>query len=353
MRRRVSKGAAMACAAMLHVTPVALAWDVEQIPTERGDVPLYVPSESVPGEPLPLIVSLHGFTSNGDGHENYFNLRSEIDEQRFLLAVPDGTRNSDGDRFWNGTNFCCDFENADPDDSGFLRGLIETVVERRAVDPGSIHVVGHSNGGFMSYRMACDHADLVASIASLAGATFDDPSDCVPSEPVHVLQIHGTADDVVRYDGGCIIPFFLCYPGAMESVATWADYNGCGGAAEDASPLDLVGGISGAETTRTIFAEGCGSHGTSELWSIQGGDHGPAFNGDFRRELIAWLLEHRRDDPDACVADLDGDGMVAGSDLSLLLAAWGSTSSDRDVDGDGSVGASDLGLLFSAWGACP
>ena len=101
MRRRVSKGAAMACAVMLHATPAALAWDVEQIPTERGDVPLYVPSESVPGEPLPLIVSLHGFTSNGAGHENYFNLRSEIDEQRFLLAVPDGTRNSDGDRFWN------------------------------------------------------------------------------------------------------------------------------------------------------------------------------------------------------------------------------------------------------------
>ena len=63
------------------------------------------------------------------------------------------------------------------------------------VDPYRIYVAGHSNGGFMSYRLACTHADRIAAIVSLAGATFDTPADCSPTEPVAVLQIHGTADD--------------------------------------------------------------------------------------------------------------------------------------------------------------
>lgn len=353
MRRRASKGAAVAGAAVFLASSSAWAYDVEQIPTERGDVPLYSPSRAGSDEPLPLIVSLHGYTGNGNEHENYFNLRSQVDDRRFLLCVPNGTRNADGDRFWNATNVCCDFGGENPDDSGFLRGLIETIIDERSVDLGSIHVVGHSNGGFMSYRMACDHADLVASIASLAGATFDDPSDCTPSEPVHTLQIHGTADDVIRYDGGCFIPFFLCYPGAVDSIGIWADYNGCSTAFDDGGTLDLDAGIPGAETRRTVVTQGCPDHGTGEIWSIEGGSHGPSFNGNFRRELVDWLLVHRRDLPAACPADFDGDGRVDGADLSEMLAAWGSSAIDQDLDEDGMVGASDLGLLASAWGQCP
>lgn len=346
-------GAAMACVALFHVSAAVHAYDVEQVPTDRGDVPLYVPSGVGPDQPLPLIVSLHGYTSNGQQHENYFNLRSQVDKRRFMLCVPNGSTNSSGDRFWNATDFCCDFDGQGPDDSGFLRGLIETIIDRRPVDLGSIHVVGHSNGGFMSYRMACDHADLVASIASLAGANFDDPSNCTPSEPVHVLQIHGTADDVIRFEGGCIIPFFFCYPGAMESIEAWSGYNGCDSTMEDVGNLDLDGSLPGAETTRTLIREGCADHGTAELWSIVGGSHGPSFNGNYRRELVQWLLEHRRDPVDDCPADFNDDGAVGGADLSLLLTAWGSTDPERDLDGDGITGASDLGSLFAAWGPCP
>jgi hypothetical protein len=53
-----------------------------------------------------------------------------------------------------------------------------------------------------------------------------------------------------------------------------------------------------------------------------------------------------------CVADLDKDGMVGASDLSLLLASWGAVGAAADLDGDGDVGASDLSLLLAAWGGC-
>ena len=81
-----------------------------------------------------------------------------------------------------------------------------------------------------AYRMACDHADLIAGIASLAGATFDDPSSCQPSEPVHILQIHGTSDGVIAYGGGSVNATF---PGAVETIETWGTYNGHTGRAAD------------------------------------------------------------------------------------------------------------------------
>ena len=354
MSRNVAIGFIAVSCSLIHGASSALAVDTEQIPTDRGAVPLYLPTNLDPGAEIPLVVSLHGYTGNATAHENYFNLRSRIDSDRFMLCVPNGTRDSQGNRFWNATDFCCDFENRNPDDSGYLRDLIETIVADHPVDVGSIHVIGHSNGGFMAYRMACEHADLIASIASLAGATYSNASSCTPSDPVHVLQIHGTADDTIRYGGQCIIPFIFCYPGAMESVETWAQYNRCTNVAENESPLDLDGSISGAETSRMILADGCDEHGSAELWRIEGGSHGPSFNGNFPRELVSWLLEHGRSaEPDPCAADVNGDNIIDGGDLSLLLGTWGTATVECDVDEDGIVGGGDLSLVLATWGPCP
>ncbi len=352
MCKRLLNGALAGSCLLAWTATTAQAYELEQIQTERGDVPLYLPSDVEPDASLPLVVSLHGYTGNGSQHENYFNLRSRVDASQFLLCVPDGLQNAQGDRFWNATDFCCDFSGQNPDDSGYLRSLIETVIADHPVDLGSIHVVGHSNGGFMSYRMACDHADLVSSVASLAGATFSEPSDCMPGEPVHVLQIHGTDDTTIRYDGGCI-PFYACYPGALETIMLWAEYNQCDGNMEAGMDLDLDSSIAGAETSRTLITQGCAARGATELWTINGGSHGPSFNRNFRMELVDWLLEHRRDEVPECPADVNGDGIVEGADLSALLAVWGGTSEQHDLDGDGFVGGSDLNIMLGTWGACP
>ena len=351
MYTRFLNGVIVGSMSLAFLNGSTLGYDLEQVATDRGNVPLYVPSNADPNASLPLIVSLHGFTGNGTEHENYFNLRSQVDDRQFLLAVPNGTRNGDGDRFWNATDFCCGFGQQSPDDSGYLRGLIETIISDYPVDIESIHVTGHSNGGFMSYRMACDHADLVSSIASLAGATYYQESNCTPSEPVHVLQIHGTNDSVIGYDGACVF-FFICYPGALQSVAIWSGYNQCSGATDTKANLDLDGSISGAETTRTVFNDGCAEYGTSELWSIVGGSHGPSFNGNFRRELVDWLLTNRRAAPDTCPADLNGDDLVEGDDLALLLGVWQTDFPEYDINGDGLVNGPDLTIMLDGWGNC-
>ncbi len=262
----------------------------------RGPVNFFVPSSYDPDSPAPLVVLLHGYTGSGAGTEAYVRLRPLAEEFGFLYAYPDGTLDRIGSRFWNATDACCNFFNSGVDDSGYLRDFVDAVAAQCNVDPRRVYFVGHSNGGFMSYRMACDHADVVAAIASLAGATFFEPSDCTPSEPVHVLQIHGTADGVINYNGGNLLGNE--YPGAVGSVERWAAYDECEIVGEAGPPRDLDRGLSGEETDVTRYVTDCLPGGSGELWSIAGGAHSPNLSDTFGRQVIEHLLAHPK--PGSC-----------------------------------------------------
>ena len=98
----------------------------------------------------------------------------------------------------------------------------------------------------MAYRMACEFSDVIAGIASRAGTTTLGETNCRPSQPVNVLHIHGTADDVVPYAGGRLrdVPGVTINTppatGALQVVQLWASFNGCNDPVTDAAPsLDL------------------------------------------------------------------------------------------------------------------
>jgi polyhydroxybutyrate depolymerase len=184
-----------------------------------GDRPVtvHVPASYIPGTAAPLVIVLHGYAVSGALQDLYFGMTAVSDARGFLYAFPDGTVDSDGKRFWNATDACCDLHATKVDDSTYVSSLITQIQARYTVDPKRIFLVGHSNGAFMSYRMACDHADQIAAIASLAGAMFSDVSKCAPSQPVSVLQIHGTADDTVLFDGDQIAG--QGYPGAKTTIS--------------------------------------------------------------------------------------------------------------------------------------
>ena len=168
-----------------------------------GDRPAnyYLPRSYDPAEPMPLILSLHGYSSSGVGQDAYFRLSEVTLEQGVFLIVAEGRRNARGDRFWAATDYCCDFDGAGDDDLPYLRGLIEEAMTHFPIDPERVGVIGHSNGGFMAYRLACEASDLVTGIAGLAGASWADPARCGEPEPVSVLHVHGTWDDSIRYAG--------------------------------------------------------------------------------------------------------------------------------------------------------
>tara|TARA_B100001059_G_scaffold185723_1_gene187520 strand:+ start:290 stop:1345 length:1056 start_codon:yes stop_codon:yes gene_type:complete len=325
------------------------AESLETVDAGRGDVSLFTPDTVDEDEPKPLILWLHGFGGNS-AQENYFDFRSRVDELGFLLCTPDGTEDAANSQFWNATDACCDLGNFQPDDSEYLRTLIETIISEHEVDLNRIHVTGYSNGGFMSHRMACDHADLIASIASLAGVTHLDPTLCVPSEPVHVLQMHGTLDSTIEYGGGC---FDGCHPSAIETVRRWASEADCSLFPEITENIDIDAGVVGAETIVERYDENCVEGGSSELWTIVNGGHGPLLTDDFGDRVLAWLYDHpKASDAPSCPADLIEDGVVDGFDLSLLLAYWGQPGTIADLNQDGTVGGPDLAFILGNWGVC-
>ena len=193
-------------ATIVGTTEAALA--VARIESEViGDrrFEINVPAGYDGSKPIPLVVVLHGYTGSGSGAKAYFRLEAEARKRGFLTVYPDGIPDSSGNQFWNATDACCQLTATESDDSAFLTRLIDRVEEKYSVDPKRVYFAGHSNGGFMSYRMACEHADRIAAIVSVAGATFADVSACKPSQPVGVLQVHGTSDTVISFTGGSIL----------------------------------------------------------------------------------------------------------------------------------------------------
>lgn len=267
-----------------------------------GDRPVdvYVPASHDPATPAPLVILLHGYTATGAIQEAYFKLEAEAEARGFLYAHPDGTKENSANayQFWNATEACCNFFGSTVDDSAYLRLVIDDIKAAYNVDPKRVFVLGHSNGGFMSYRMACDHADAIAAIASLAGATWNDAADCAPSEPVAVLQIHGTADATVAFDGGQFFPGGPTYPSAQGSAERWAAIGGCSMVTTAGASLDLENSLPAdamlppEETTVTIWSDGCDPGGHAELWTIEGGSHIPGLTPDFPTKVIDFLFAH-------------------------------------------------------------
>ena len=271
---------------LLLLTAAAAA---QTIDAGRGDLPVHVPSGYDGETPAPLILLLHGYTFTGARLDAYFSLSGLVDDYGFILVAPDGTEEASDRRsqFWNASSSCCNFFDSDVDDVAYLTRVIDAVKADYAIDDTRIALFGHSNGGFMSYRMAHERSETIAAIASLAGA---DQSGS-PANPVHVLQIHGTADTAITYEGG-IFQGGPRHPGAREDVEAWARHNGCATDGVATGTLDLDEGLDGLETDITRYTSGCKSGGSAELWTINGGGHLPAVSDHFSRLVVEWLLSH-------------------------------------------------------------
>ncbi|HET9520465.1 MAG TPA: PHB depolymerase family esterase [Candidatus Limnocylindrales bacterium] len=248
----------------------------------------------------PLLLILHGYSSNGAEMTRWLPFGDAAGQRGVVWAYPDGSRNDRGDRFWNATDACCGF-GSDVDDVAYLTELIDEIAARTRIDPARIYVAGHSNGGFMSHRMACDRADKVTAIASMSGVTFADPARCAPSAPIAVLQVHGTDDETLSFKGGVLqVPGVpeAPYPGAAETARLWLGLDGCDPAlTETTRRIDAVVDIDGSDgPAETTIAEStaCDPGGRVELWTMHGVGHVPAFSDAFPEAVLDFLLEQER-----------------------------------------------------------
>ncbi len=274
-----------------HELPYDGVADAQLSPSTAGPImsrpyKYKVPSRYDASKPTPLLIMLHGLSASGDINELILHLAPLAESKNFLYAFPDGTKNPLGIRFWNATDFCCNFFGSTVDDVAYISAVIDDMASRYNVDKKRVFLVGHSNGGYMSHRMACDRSSKIAGIVSLAGAQWNDATRCTPTDKVSVLQVHGNRDGLVAYGGGPL------YPGARETVGIWANRNGCTGRLDYAGKrLDLEGVLPGAETKIEQYG-GCPATGAVELWTIEGGSHVPAFTSFWPTAIYDFLMAH-------------------------------------------------------------
>jgi len=254
---------------------------------------LHVPTGYDPAKPTPLVVMFHGYSVDGPSEELYMGLTAASDASTFLYAYGDGTLDKTGLRFWNATNACCDLDSIPVDDVAYFDAIVADVSSRYNVDRKRIYEVGHSNGGFMGHRLACDRASTLAAVLSLAGAQWDDPTKCSPSEPVSIVELHGDADTLVVYGGGSTT--IGTYPSVPATVNTWGAKDGCtGGLSPTGQTLDVDTTLPGNETVVSAFG-GCPAGIDVQLWRIQGGSHIPTISHPGFAELVwGFLSAHHK-----------------------------------------------------------
>jgi polyhydroxybutyrate depolymerase len=333
----------------LAASPSMAQWSGQVPPS---DVPVYVPDEYDPDVAMPLLVFLHGYAPlTTVWYDILIPLQGDANARGYIYVKPDGSQDGLGEFYWNATDACCDMWGNDPDHVGYLTALLDSIESNYNIDPRRIHLIGHSNGGFMCHRMACEASERLASVVSISGAMWNDEAVCQPTDPVHVLQIHGTLDPVILWFGGYI--GFTPYPGANTTAEYWVAHNGCSATATNGGSFDMDGVVLFDETTRWIY-EQCAdpTAGSSELWEVFGATHFPAFSDEGIQVLFDYLDAHVRP-PGTCLGDANDDQVVDVTDLLQVVGDWGSSLSEADVNGDGTVDVLDLLVVVGNWGSCP
>ena len=225
---------------------------------------VHIPSTYDPAQPMPVVLVFHGGGGNAENARMMTGFDAIADAEGFIVVYPNGTgRRRDRLLTWNGGRCCGYALEQNVDDVGFVRALLADLGTVANVDARRIYATGMSNGAIMSYRLACELADVVAAIGPVAATQNLDA--CTPARPAPVLHVHGDADNHAPYAGGVGAESLVGIP--FESVETtiefWVRHNGC-----TSTPQVTQNG----SIRHTVYS-GCQQNAAVELYTVVGGGH--------------------------------------------------------------------------------
>jgi polyhydroxybutyrate depolymerase len=256
------------------------------------DYILYVPEIYDGSTAAPLVLNFHGFGSSASQQMFYGDFRDIADTEGFLLVHPEGTTFI-GNQFWN-VGFPGLSSNID--DVGFTEALIDELATLYAIDLDRVYATGMSNGGFMSFLLACQLSEKIAAVASVTGSmTQDTFDDCNAQHPTPVLQIHGTEDDVVLYnENNLSLPI-------PDVISYWVDHNNCE-TTPTTTTLPDVDVSDGSTIEHSVYEDGDNGVTTEHMKVIGGGHTWPGSvlntagtNQDIDASMEIWLFFSRYD----------------------------------------------------------
>ena len=256
------------------------------------DYILYVPEIYDGSTAVPLVLNFHGFGSSASQQMFYGDFRDIADTEGFLLVHPEGTTLI-GNQFWN-----VGFPGLSStiDDVGFTEALIDELATLYTIDLDRVYATGMSNGGFMSFLLACQLSEKIAAVASVTGSmTQDTFDDCNAQLPTPVLQIHGTEDDVVLYnENNLSLPI-------PDVISYWVDHNNCE-TTPTTTTLPDVDVSDGSTIEHSVYEDGDNGITTEHMKVIGGGHTWPGSvlntagtNQDIDASMEIWLFFSRYD----------------------------------------------------------
>jgi len=272
----------------------------------------HLPSGYDTTQHYPLVINMHGLTSNASQEQLYTDMDAVADTGGFIVVYPNGLNN-----MWNAA-----FYNPGTDDLGFISALIDSLADRFSIDLQRVYATGMSNGGFMSYGLACGLSHKIAAIASVTGLMLNDMSpNCNNTRKVPVLQMHGTADPTVNYNGNN-----LYYLSGEATIDYWVQENNC--------PTDsIVTAIPDVNTSdqctaTKIYYGPCDEGREVILYRINGGEHtwpGATIdigvtNHDIHGSSVIWnfFKRHSLDSSSVTVSSVEDRSQPAAAEIQVF-----------------------------------
>lgn len=248
---------------------------------ETREYVLYIPNSYDRTSEVPLLFNFHGFGGEASEYMNYADMRSLSESENFILIYPQGTL-IEGYSHWNAALDSPD-NKSDADDLGFIEALIGRLSSDHMIDLERVYACGYSNGAMFSYALACYKSDLIAAVASVSGAMLD--TNCTTSHPMAVMNIHGTSDSVLPYNGSSE------YNSIETALIFWKDFN-------DTETTPVFNSVNDNGTTIEHYQYNQGKNNVSVgHYKIVGGDHvwfNVNYQGSNTSELI-WDFVSRYD----------------------------------------------------------
>jgi polyhydroxybutyrate depolymerase len=248
---------------------------------QQREYRVHVPPAAVYGQPLPLVVNMHGATQNDFLEELTSNMDPNADQNGYLVVYPDGTRISkvltpdpvakNAQYGWN-AGLCCGLPSTEHLDSvGFLEKVIAAVAARTPVNLRRVYMTGISNGGMMAYAMAAEASDHVAAIASVSGQV--ELPTIHPSRPVPTMEFHSINDPIAFFNGTPSKNPKLVLS-VMEGIRQWVKADGCSTTPHvGAEIVGAAGSISVGESATPLTYTHCKAGTEVALWRFTGSGH--------------------------------------------------------------------------------
>ncbi|MGH9554063.1 MAG: alpha/beta hydrolase family esterase, partial [Terriglobales bacterium] len=220
---------------------------------------IHIPKDCPAGQKVPLVIVMHGGVGCGWSAEWDSQMSAQSEKDHFIVVYPNGRFRS-----WNASGCCGPARKFHVDDVAFMHALIERFKKELPVDGDRVFVTGISNGGMLAYRLAGELPDEIAAIAPIEGCMY--PFDTISTIPVSVIVVHGTADRIIRYDGGTGSMFgykVTSERSVPDTIQFWVDHDKC-----NTKPIHEQTG----RVSKDLYAGG--TDGTEVcLYTIHGGGH--------------------------------------------------------------------------------